>query len=206
MAKHIRLFQNETEFNAARASEYVEPWLSYTETKGVDYNKQGPLDPFNGYAYVDLGLPSGTLWAECNLGVNSKEELGNRLSWGQSNGQGNYDDLKLENDAVHINMGGDWHTPSASQIDELIDYTTVETGIINGKKGLWVISTINSNKIFLPVENNTESAIYMSKSYYKWDSGSPIVFGLGVYYDDVELDYDNDCPAGYGGYFRGVVG
>lgn len=39
MAKHIRHFETEAEFNQARENEYVEPWLSYTEGKGVDYNE-----------------------------------------------------------------------------------------------------------------------------------------------------------------------
>ena len=30
----------------------------------------------NGYDYVDLGLPSGTLWATCNVGANSPEDIG----------------------------------------------------------------------------------------------------------------------------------
>ena len=30
----------------------------------------------NVYSYVDLGLPSGTLWATCNLGANEPHEPG----------------------------------------------------------------------------------------------------------------------------------
>ena len=32
--------------------------------------------------FVDLGLPSGTLWCSCNLGANSPEEFGNVYMWG----------------------------------------------------------------------------------------------------------------------------
>ena len=32
--------------------------------------------------WVDLGLPSGLLWATCNLGANSPEEYGNYYAWG----------------------------------------------------------------------------------------------------------------------------
>ena len=39
MAKHIRYFETEAEFNQARENEYVEPWVSYTEGEGVNYNK-----------------------------------------------------------------------------------------------------------------------------------------------------------------------
>lgn len=35
------------------------------------------------YAWVDLELPSGTLWASCNLGANSPEEFGEFYAWGE---------------------------------------------------------------------------------------------------------------------------
>ena len=37
---------------------------------------------WNGYMWVDLGLPSGTLWATCNVGANSPEEYGDYFAWG----------------------------------------------------------------------------------------------------------------------------
>ena len=42
-----------------------------------------------GKDYVDLGLPSGTLWATCNVGANSPEEYGNHFAWGETEGDGN---------------------------------------------------------------------------------------------------------------------
>lgn len=38
--------------------------------------KDEPEDIFNGHEYVDLGLPSGTLWATCNIGAVTPEGLG----------------------------------------------------------------------------------------------------------------------------------
>lgn len=37
----------------------------------------------NGHEYVDLGLPSGTLWETCNVGANSPEEYGDYFAWGE---------------------------------------------------------------------------------------------------------------------------
>ena len=34
----------------------------------------------DGHEYVDLGLPSGTLWATCNVGASKPEEYGSYLS------------------------------------------------------------------------------------------------------------------------------
>ena len=36
------------------------------------------------HEYVDLGLPSGTLWATCNVGANAPEEYGNYFAWGET--------------------------------------------------------------------------------------------------------------------------
>jgi hypothetical protein len=38
------------------------------------------------HEYVDLGLPSGTLWATCNIGANSPEEYGDYFAWGETEG------------------------------------------------------------------------------------------------------------------------
>ena len=41
--------------------------------------------------YVDLGLPSGTLWASCNIGANAHEEYGDYFAWGETETKSNYD-------------------------------------------------------------------------------------------------------------------
>jgi hypothetical protein len=45
----------------------------------------------NGHEYVDLGLPSGTLWATCNVGANTPEEAGDHFAWGETETKDNYD-------------------------------------------------------------------------------------------------------------------
>jgi formylglycine-generating enzyme required for sulfatase activity len=47
------------------------------------------FDPDNGstpeeHEYVDLGLPSGTLWATCNVGANVPEDYGDYFAWGET--------------------------------------------------------------------------------------------------------------------------
>ena len=42
-------------------------------------------DPGN-HEWVDLGLPSGTLWATCNVGASSPEEYGLYFAWGETQG------------------------------------------------------------------------------------------------------------------------
>ena len=45
----------------------------------------------NGYEYVDLGLPSGLLWATCNIGANSPEDYGDYFAWGETQTKDYYD-------------------------------------------------------------------------------------------------------------------
>ena len=43
------------------------------------------------HEYVDLGLPSGTKWATCNVGANSPEEYGDYFAWGETAPKDYYD-------------------------------------------------------------------------------------------------------------------
>ena len=46
--------------------------------------QEAVLDPYNGHAYVDLGLPSGLKWATCNIGATKPEEYGDYFAWGDT--------------------------------------------------------------------------------------------------------------------------
>jgi len=41
----------------------------------------------NGHEWIDLGLPSGTLWATCNVGANTPEAYGDYFAWGETQPQ-----------------------------------------------------------------------------------------------------------------------
>ena len=45
----------------------------------------------DGHEYVDLGLPSGTLWATCNVGADGPEDCGNYFAWGETETKEMYD-------------------------------------------------------------------------------------------------------------------
>lgn len=44
----------------------------------------------NGHEYVDMGLPSGTLWATCNIGAETPEEYGYYYAWGETETKDTY--------------------------------------------------------------------------------------------------------------------
>ena len=49
-----------------------------------------PDGHLNGHGYVDLGLPSKTKWATCNVGADSPEEYGYYLAWGETEPKNEY--------------------------------------------------------------------------------------------------------------------
>ena len=120
--------------------------------------------------YVDLGLPSGIMWAKCDLGGTSPEKYGDRYSWGETWTKWNdkyyyftdivegqytkYDSrdkrffLEKEDDAAYLRLGEGWRTPTWNEVQELIDNCTVTASTLNGWPGVMFISKINNNYIF----------------------------------------------------------
>ena len=39
---------------------------------------------YNDHDYIDLGLPSGTMWATCNVGADSPDQYGDYFAWGET--------------------------------------------------------------------------------------------------------------------------
>ena len=128
--------------------------------------------------YVDLGLPSGNLWAKCNLGASAPEAFGNYYAWGEvepkqvytnSNHKWykegapslgftkyNNEDGKLsledEDDAVIQKLGNGWRTPTLADFRELTNQklTTIEKTTLNGVAGYQITSKRNKKSIFIP--------------------------------------------------------
>ena len=146
--------------------------------------------------YVDLGLPSGTLWATCNVGASSPEEYGDYFAWGETvtkdtyywstyfdtedggstfkkyYNNGGLTELLAEDDAATANWGSGWRMPSLDQIKELINssYTTTTWTTQNGIYGRKITSRSNGNSIFLPAAGyrNGTSFVDASGSGYYW--------------------------------------
>ena len=55
--------------------------ISYAQTNVID-----------GHEYVDMGLPSGTLWATCNIGAESSTDFGDYFAWGETEPKEEYTD------------------------------------------------------------------------------------------------------------------
>jgi len=158
-----------------------------TYTFMVEYGDPSRDDPFYGQSVravinqeqtqtpagleaVDLGLPSGTKWANMNVGATAPEDFGGFYAWGETEEKEVYDDdnyiynifevfddivddiAGTEYDVAHVKWGGDWQMPSGDQIQELMDYTNMEWTKVNGVFGRRFSSKAagNSNSIFIP--------------------------------------------------------
>ena len=170
---------------------------------------------------IDLGLPSGTKWACCNVGAGRPEAFGDFFAWGETEPKDNYSNstyrycdktygsatkytgdgtgyngfkdglsvLLPEDDAATVNWGSNWQTPSADQLEELVnsDYTTLEymwdderqqdaepewgevyTHYLHGIK---ITSKTNGKSVFMPAAGIMDGTDHRSPAY--WSGGDP---------------------------------
>lgn len=129
----------------------------------------------SGHEYVDLGLPSGTLWATCNLGTTSPYENGPYFAWGEVEPrdyfswetykffEGFYpyeggwwlledigeDICGTEYDAATHQWGGGWRMPNETERYELRMRCWSEWTTEKGINGVRVHGP-NEHSIFLP--------------------------------------------------------
>ena len=137
-------------------------------------DKDGNVDYGNvlqfGRTYVDLGLPSGTKWANINLGAARPDQDGDYYAYGEvttKSSNTSENNLWYENDTwlfpdglrdiqatrhdvISKTWGGVWMIPEKADMEELIANTTMTAAYMNGIKGFVFTSKINGNSIFVP--------------------------------------------------------
>ena len=142
-----------------------------------------------GVVAMDLGLPSGTLWANVNVGATKPEDYGDYFAWGETETKDFYDSSTYkyyvngsyvnigsdiagtQYDAATVNWGAPWKMPTVDQIEELLDNTTSTWTTLNGVDGRKFTSKINGNSIFLPAAGDRwfGKLEYVGSLYY-WSS------------------------------------
>lgn len=147
---------------------------------------------------VDLGLPNGTMWACCNVGANSPEDIGGYYAWGETSVKSIYDENHYQHnevsnrlpqrmgniagskyDVASVRMGASWAIPTTEQWHELINYCKWEWVKYKGHHG-WRITGPNGNRIFLPAGgmkggescySKDEHGYYLTSEYNLSDNG-----------------------------------
>ena len=137
---------------------------------------------------IDLGLPSGTLWACCNVGASQPEDYGKYYAWGETQPKEVYswstyihsdgtestchnigsDIAGTSYDAATANWGTPWQMPSLEQCNELNNKCTsvwTQQNGVNGQK----FTGPNGGTLFLPAAGS------------RWEGGA-FGAGMGGYY------------------------
>lgn len=133
------------------------------------------------HPYVDLGLPSGTLWATCNIGAQDATEYGEYFAWGETKPKEQYswatyeyyegqrprpdngvyyvvkyigeDISETEYDAATALWGDDWAMPTEEQMHELRRHCWTKWTEENGVKGVR-FNGRNGNSVFFPASGS----------------------------------------------------
>lgn len=172
-----------------------------TATCSVTVNESYPVAQT-----VDLGLPSGTLWAAFNLGATAPEEPGLSFAWGETEPKEDYSwatysfgspataltkyvmygsavspvdhkgILDMEDDAAYARWGGDWRIPTRSELAELKEQCDWTLTQKNGVAGYEVASRTNENSIFMPMDGEYADPCYMGCELYTDER----IYGLGA--------------------------
>ena len=146
---------------------------------------------------VDLGLPSGTIWASHNVGANSPEGKGDFFAWGETAPKENYNwgtykwsnhsntklnkyctdsvygtvdnktELDPEDDAAYVNWGPSWRIPTYDQLDELKMLCNWTWTMQKGVNG-YLVTGPNGNSLFLPAAGDWLDGSYNTGSGFIW--------------------------------------
>ena len=165
----------------------------------------------NGYEYIDLDLPSGTLWSTKNIGASKSDDSGLYFQWGDTKGytadqvgkefgqkKFTWDDYKyeksstkytnpgtklyLEDDAAHVNMRGSWHIPSPKQCQELISNTDCS----------WAISEDGVSGYLFISKKNESNYIFIPAAGNAWNGSIDDIGDYGYIWSSMlGTDYDD---------------
>lgn len=103
------------------------------------YGNASFCQTLNGHEYVDLGLPSGTKWATCNIGATKETDYGDYFAWGETITKDiyNWDTYAVEDvvklpDSLYVDKDGFTHTLEGPEINNIagtpFDAATVNWG------------------------------------------------------------------------------
>lgn len=163
----------------------------------VAYNKATPSSQTEAVANaeptftqeIDLGLPSGTIWAGWNIGASKAEDPGGLYAWGETESKKIFNHfydvsnskytlakgktalIGSNDDVAHATWGNGWRMPSRKEVDELLTHCTFKRTTYKGCKGLMGTGP-NGNKIFFPCTGyGNENGIWYRKTEADYHCG-----------------------------------
>lgn len=163
---------------------------------------------------IDLGLPSGLLWASYNLGASSPDDYGNYYAFAETepkavyswetyqhgNGEtGKPKDLGdisgTQYDPARATWGSEWRTPTYAECQELLKQCTAEWTSENGVNG-YKLTGPNGNYIFLPAGGGTDEDETSAQGQYGWywtstqDDGDWVTHARAIVFTETVLNFN----------------
>ena len=146
----------------------------------------------NNIQLIDLGLPSGTLWADRNVGADKPEEYGDYFRFGETvpftekSPEYVYNDINesiagTDKDAATTILGANFRMPTFEQIKELLRFCSRQWTQFNGVTGTMVTGP-NGNSIFFPasgLRSYSDGSLYAVGSFGYYWSASPYSSNYG---------------------------
>lgn len=155
----------------------------------------------NGYDYVDLGLPSGTKWATCNVGASKPSDVGLYFQWGYTvgytadqvgNGEGkkafSWNDYKLSIDGSDSNFSK--YNTAGATLELMDDAAHANMGgdwhmptpeqieeLIDNTTTAWTASN-GVNGVTFTSKKDASKSIFIPAAGYAWDGS---VYDSGSY-------------------------
>ena len=123
------------------------------------------MNNMNSIQFIDLGLPSGTLWADRNLGADRAEDFGDYFRFGEtSRFDENSNDYVLKDfimdydkniagtvyDAATIDLDTNYQIPNKLQIKELLELCLWGIDTIGGIR-VCEVTGLNGNTLYIPL-------------------------------------------------------
>ena len=165
------------------------------------------------HEWVDLGLPSGTLWATCNVGASSPEELGSYFAWGETATKDFYDwstykwcnnnYMKMTKYCTVSNYGNDGFVDNKTELDLEDDAAYVNWGpswripsyeqfeeLCTSCTSLWTQHNGVNGLMFTGPNGNN---LFLPATGMLWGKGLGGVGADGYYWSRTLYNYPNDA-------------
>ena len=157
---------------------------------GTYYGNEISFTTDNGW--VDLGLPSGTLWAICNVGANSPEDYGDYFAWGETEPKNYYNWSNYQYCNGSSNMLTKYCNSSSygynGYTDDLISLEPIDDAASSNWGENWYTPTYNN---WVELYQNT-TIVWTTQNgvnglRFTGSNGNNIFIPAAGYYDDANL-------------------
>ena len=184
-------------------------------TKYVDVTSSPEGKIINGHKFIDLGLPSGLLWAETNVGAETAYDYGNYYAWGETepkdsyswsnylwntSGSENWEEINIskynstdglitlepDDDAATANWGSGCRMPTNGEMSELCNTDNCTWAWVGRTNSAG--EAINCYKVISVKNGNT---IYLPASGYRIDDGLNCPGSSGFYWSSTANHVDD---------------